>query len=237
MAKWLLHMLGNPSVVGLKTIIKTNAIQDNLVTKSILKLMEHLFSPDIPTVKGKTTRQYPHQLVSDMVSFPHKLCGAQHDVCLYLDIMYINGMPLLTTISKNVKYWTAMWVADCTAPTIASLVESVLKLYQWASFQVTEVCTDCEFKPELQVLQNYRWSFMANLANTQEHTPEAKCNNHILKECIHATYHWIPYKMLPQTIICYMVMETAAKLNHFSAKGDFSNCFSPREILHHVKLD
>ena len=34
-----------------------------------------------------------------------------------------------------------------------------------------------------------------------------------------------------------MAMETAAKLNYFPAKGGSSNYFSPREILHHVKLD
>ena len=78
---------------------------------------------------------------------------------------------------------------------------------------------------------------MTNLTNAQEHAPVAECNNHVLKECIHATYHWIPYKMLPQTIICYMVKETAAKLNYFLAKAGCSNYFSPRGILHHVKLD
>ena len=51
------------------------------------------------------------------------------------------------------------------------------------------------------------------------------------------TYHGIPYKMLPTAIICYMVIETAAKLNYFPAKGGCSNYFSPREILHHVKLN
>ena len=35
--------------------MKTNAIQDNPVTDSDLKLMEHLYGPDIPTIKGKTT--------------------------------------------------------------------------------------------------------------------------------------------------------------------------------------
>ena len=142
--------------------------------------MERLFGPVIPTVKGKTTRCHPHQLVSDMVSIPHELCDAQHDVCLYIDIMHINGIPFSTTISKNIKYDTAMWVADCTAPTITSLVESILKLSQWAGFQVMEVCTNCEFKPVLQVVQDDRWSFMTNLANTQEHVPEAECNNHII---------------------------------------------------------
>ena len=99
-----------------------------------------------------------------------------------------------------------MWVADHTAPIIASLVESVLKLYQWASFQVTEVCANCKFKPVVQVLQDDGWSFMTNLANAQEHVPEAEHNNRILKKHIHASYHVIPYKMRPQTIICYMVM-------------------------------
>ena len=55
-AKQLYHALGYPSVVDLKTIIKTNMIWNNPSTKYDVKLMEHLFRPDIPTVKGKTTR-------------------------------------------------------------------------------------------------------------------------------------------------------------------------------------
>ena len=132
-----------------------------------------------------------------MVSIPHELRDAQCNVCLYIDIMYVNSMRFLTTISKNIKYHTAMWVADHTAPTITSLVESVLELYQWAGFQVMEVCADCKFKPVHQVLQDNGWSFMTNLANAQEHVPETEHNNCILKEHIHATYHGIPYKMLP----------------------------------------
>ena len=151
--------------------------------------------------------------------------------------MYINGMPFLTTISKNIKYHTAMWMADHTGPTISNLVESVLKLNHKAGFQVMEVCADNKFKPVLHILQDNGWSFMTNLANAQEHVPEDKCNNHILKECICTTYHGIPYKMLPQTIICYMVMETTATLYYFPAKGGCSNYFSLQEILLRVKLD
>ena len=64
-----------------------------------------------------------------MVSIPHELCDAQHDVFLYIDIIYVNGMPFLATIFKNIKYHTTIWVADDTAPTITSLVKSILKLY------------------------------------------------------------------------------------------------------------
>ena len=40
-----------------------------------------------------------------------------------------------------------------------------------------------------------------------------------------------------EPLSCYMVIETAEKLNYFPAKGGCSNYFSPREILHRVKLD
>ena len=84
MAKQLLHKLGYPLVVDLKAIIKMNMIWDNPVTKPDVKLMECLFGPDIPTMKGKTTRRHPHQLVSNVVSIPHELHDAQCDVCSIL---------------------------------------------------------------------------------------------------------------------------------------------------------
>ena len=56
MAKQLLHALGYPLVVDLKTIIKTNVIWHNPVTKSNIKLMECVYGPDTPTIEGKTTR-------------------------------------------------------------------------------------------------------------------------------------------------------------------------------------
>ena len=101
-----------------------------------VKLMECLFGPDIPSVEGKTTRCHPHQLVSNVVSIPHELCDAQCYIYLYIDIMYINGMPFLTTISKNIKCCTAVWVADCTAPpTITALVESVINYINRLAFK------------------------------------------------------------------------------------------------------
>ena len=56
MAKQLLHALGYPLVVDLKTIIKTNAIQDNPIIESNIEHREHLYGPNIPTITGKTTR-------------------------------------------------------------------------------------------------------------------------------------------------------------------------------------
>ena len=68
-----------------------NVIWVNPITESDIKLMECLYGPDIPTVEGKTIRQCPHKLASDVVSIPHKLRDTQCNVCLYIDIMCVNG--------------------------------------------------------------------------------------------------------------------------------------------------
>ena len=104
-------MLGYPAVVDLKTIIKKKVIWDNPVNESDVKLMEHLFRPDIPTIKGKTMRQHPHQLVSNVVSIPHELGDAQCNVCLYIDMTYINGMPFLTTRILNIALQCGLQIA------------------------------------------------------------------------------------------------------------------------------
>ena len=126
-----------------------------------------------------------------------------------------------------------MWVADQTAPTIANLVESELKLYSRAGFQVKEVYANCKFKPVLHILYDCGWFFTTNLANAQEHVPEAEHNNHVLKEHICTTYHGIQNKVLPRT----HGNGDCSKVKLLPAKCGCLKYFSPWEILHHVKLD
>ena len=125
-AKQLLPALCYPLVVNLKSIIKTNAIWDTSVTESNIKLMEHLHGPNIPTVKGKTTRQCPHKLVSDMVSIPHEFHDTQHDVGLYIDIKYINGMPFLTTMFSQADE-TVNLTENCEMQTILKLLDAAVE--------------------------------------------------------------------------------------------------------------
>ena len=161
------HALSYPSGVDLNTI-KTNVIWDNPITKSDINLMECLYWPDVPTIKGKTTRWCPHKLVSDVVSIPHELHDTQCDVCLYIDKMYINGMPFLTTISNNIKYCTGMWVADCTAPTIASLVECILKLYQQLAFKLwksVQIANSNQFSKSSKMVDGPSWPFLPMLSS------------------------------------------------------------------------
>ena len=68
----------------------------------------------------------------------------------------------------------------------------------------------------LQVLQDNGWSLMTNLANAQEHVPEAEHNNHILKEHTCTTYHGFLQD---------------APTNHYLLHGD-GNCSKVKLLSH-----
>jgi hypothetical protein len=76
-----------------------------------------------------------------------------------------------------------------------------------------------------------------NYASTQEHVPRAERNNRVLQERVRAAYHRFSYTHLPRTLVKYLVMESAEKLNFFPKKYEVSKVFSARMIMHHENLD
>jgi hypothetical protein len=74
------------------------------------------------------------------------------------------------------------------------------------------------------------FGIQVNYASTQEHVPEAKRNNRVIKERIHATYHRLPYDRLPRIMVKVLVDDSAKKLNFFPAKNGISQYYSPRMI-------
>ena len=100
-ARDLYHALGTPSIHDFKAMLQLNTIANNPVTLNDIKMAENIFGPDIGAIKGKTTRQTPAPVVEDYIDIPAELIAAQRDVILCIDGMKVNGIDILTTISKN----------------------------------------------------------------------------------------------------------------------------------------
>ena len=234
-ARVLLHSLGCPSVNDLKKIIKMNTIRDNPVTIDDVLIAEKIYGPDIASLKGKTTRRKNRVVVNDVVQIPKELTEAQHRVELCMDTMFVNSMPFLTTISKNIRYRTAQRIKKRRVIHYTNALESVIKWYTRAGFKIAVVHCDREFKPVLDAIRD-KHAFTPNYSSAQEHEGSAERNNRVLKERIRATYHRSPFSTLPKRVIEAIVTESAKKLNYFPAEGGCSEYYSPREILHQARL-
>jgi hypothetical protein len=213
-----------------------NSIKNNPVTTEDVEIAEKIFGPDIPSLKGKTTRRKPVPVVEDYIDIPKELVSAQRSVTLCIDVMKVNGVPFLTTISKNIHNRTAQYVKGQTSDVYRTCLSQVLRIYKMGGFRVEHAQCDNEFRPLMDTLAN-DFGVKMNYVNPQEHVPEAERNNRTIKECICASYHRIPFKCLPRLMIKVLVADSAQKLNFFLAKDGISEYYSPRMILHQRNID
>lgn len=236
MVRHLYHALGTPSLSDFKAIIKMNVIKNLPITLEDVNIAEQIFGTDIGALKGKTTRQKPAPVVSDYIAIPPEILDTHQDIVLCMDGMKVNGIPFLTTISKNIMYRTAEWVPNQTAAAYRSVLNNVFRMYNRAGFRITTIRCDNEFRPLMDELQDV-YQVKMNYANPQEHVPEAERNHRVIKERIRAAFHRLPFKKLPKIMIKILTMESAKKLNFFCPKGGVSQYYSPRMILHQRNLD
>ena len=80
-----------------------------------IRVAEKVFGKDIATLKGKSVRTRPIPKVSDIVKVPKAIKREHRDVELCADVMYIQGLTFLTTISKRICYRTIEYIPDRTA--------------------------------------------------------------------------------------------------------------------------
>ena len=103
-ARKLYHTMGCPTLQNFKHMLRQNIIMNCPVTSEDLDNAEKIFGPDIGTRKGKTTQKKPTPVKRDEIKVHKELIEKGQDLTLCMDIMFINGMPVLTTIDRTVRF-------------------------------------------------------------------------------------------------------------------------------------
>ena len=65
--------------------------------------MELIFGPDVGPLKGKTTRKRPIGVgLYNHTPVPSGIVEQYHDVIIAVDVLYVNKLPFITTISRYI---------------------------------------------------------------------------------------------------------------------------------------
>ena len=91
-----------------------------------------------------------------------------------------------------IGFIAAQWVKNQTADVYQDALTQVFRVYNTGGFKVTRIhCDKQEFFSLMEPLAK-EFQVTINYANQQEHVPEAECNNHVIKERVHARCHQLP---------------------------------------------
>ena len=149
--------------------------------------------------------------------------------------MFVNRIPFLTSIIRNIKFTTAETLHNLTTSQLVQCVPNVKALYKKRGFNVTTALMDGEFVPIMTSLPNMGVSL--NTACASEHVPEIERQNRVIKERSRACRHSLPFKMVTKLMITEMIYNGVLWINAFPPKGGVSASISPRTLLTGVKYD
>ena len=79
--------------------------------------------------------------------------------------------------------------------------------------------TTCDKEFKLLLNQVGDLNIQMNYTKTDDHVPEAEHNNQDIVECIHATYHKLPYNDITKIMIKYLVVVCTNQLTLFAEGG------------------
>ena len=68
-----------------------------------------IFGPNRPGLRGKTVRQRPERVVPEYLEIPKDFYRLHHLVTLTVDVMFVNGIPIFNTLSRNIRFGRAIW--------------------------------------------------------------------------------------------------------------------------------
>ena len=195
-----------------------------------METAELVFGPDVGTLKGKTVRRKSPVVTNDIIEIPPEITEQHRELVLELDIMFVNGMPMLTTIDTTIKFRALVPLKDQTAEVMYKALDVVFRKYNKNKFRITKINCDGQFTPLMENVEDGLGVRM-NYAPRDEHVPAAERNNRTIGERIRVTYHSLPYKIIPRVMLRHLAMSSCWQLNLFPVKGGVSNYFSPYLIM------
>jgi hypothetical protein len=99
------------------------------VTTEDVDIAEAIFGPDVGTIKGKKTRPKPPQVRDNIVEVPKELKMKHMELTLCMDLMFVNGLPMMTSIDKSIKYRCLVPMTSRVADELYRSLDEVLKHY------------------------------------------------------------------------------------------------------------
>ena len=201
------------------------------VTPGDLKAAEDIYGPNLASLQGKTVRRATTigrghtEPVPERVYATHKHCD------LSTDIMFVNKIPFLATLSRGIRFGTVSALPNRQTSTIVNRLKQVVRIYRHRGFKIRAIFADSEFEP-------IRPSFpFLDTASADDHVADIERYIRTVKDRTRSAWHSMPFTYVPRVMVVRLVENAVFWLNSFPAGNGASTEHSPRYIITGTMMD
>ena len=134
--------LGTPTEADLIDMVSKVTLTNCPVTPVDISNTHNMFGPDLLGVKRKIVQCKTDRVeIEDIVSITsdyHRFVS----MTLTADVMFVNGMPLLITLSRRIRLLTVEHIPSRTVNQLGSSLNKIVNLYDPGGFVVNVVLMD-----------------------------------------------------------------------------------------------
>jgi hypothetical protein len=138
-------MTGHPTDTQFLKMVCNNSIKNCPIKPKHIANANSIFGPSIAGVRGRTTRQKPERVEAAAGRIPDDFHCLHKFVVLTADVMFVNGMAFLTTLSWKLQLSTVEQLPSRTATQLSNSLIKIVKLYARTGFIVKVIMMDQEF--------------------------------------------------------------------------------------------
>jgi len=106
-----------------------------------------MFGPNLGSLRGKTVRRNGTTVNIAPRFVPPEIMDRYRDVTIAMDVMFVNKLAFLVTISIGIKFGTVKFLVSRGHDNILAAVKRTKNTYAKRGFSVTHCKADLEFEP------------------------------------------------------------------------------------------
>ena len=145
------------------------------------------------------------------MTIPAGILKRYQKVTLCVDIMYINRVVMLVSISRNIKFATIEAIPNSKSTVLTTGIKGILQIYQQHGFRVEVALMDGEFGHLCGEMASM--GVMLNETSWDKHVGDIERFIHTIKERMRAIYNTLPFHKVPARLVVEMAKACLFWLN------------------------
>ena len=114
----------------------TNGIKNNPITARDVNIALKMLGKSKYRVEGKLVRNQPDAVITEYFPVPTSIFDYYKNFVLSVDVLFVNQIPFLASISKNIHYGTVKALDPMKIPVLEDEIKRVIRMYAVRGFHV-----------------------------------------------------------------------------------------------------